>query len=158
MAAKKSKKNKGSRVSKFRRLGKYFLILFVIFGQIFLAYTIVDKNYDRIYSVVNGYYFREPGNYQLEKLVTNPADTNGQRYLLVEISLELVSKDDIELVKENKSKIRHDLIEYLSSRPVDQLEGIKEKEDIRVELVKIINNAIGIRSVRNLYYSKYVMQ
>lgn len=162
MAAKKSKKNSrksiGSKASKFRLLGKYFLIVLVLCGQGFLAYIVVDKNYEQIYSVVNGFYFQEPGTYQLEKIVTNVAGTNARRYLLVEISLELVSKDDVKLIEKSKLQIRHSLIEYLSTRTVDQLEGVKKRERLRVDLVKIINNAIGIRSVRNLYYTRFIMQ
>lgn len=145
-------------MSKFRPLGKYFLIILLFVGQAFLAYTVVSKNYEKTYSFIHNFGSEEVGMHTLEKLIVNPAETNGQRYLLVEITLELVNKDDIKLVQQNSSKIRHDLIEFLSSRDVDQLGGLKEKEELRVELVKIINNAIGVRSVRNLYYTKYVMQ
>ena len=155
---KKKKKSRRFRVSKFRPLGKYFLIILLLVGQAFLAYTVVSKNYEQTYSFLNSFGTDDVGMHTLEKLIVNPADTNGQRYLLVEITLELVNTDDVELIQKNKSKIRHDLIEFLSSRAVDQLGGLKEKEELRVELVKIVNNAIGVRSVRNLYYTKYVMQ
>lgn len=151
-------KKKTFKALKFRRVGKYFLIVLVLAGQGTLAYTLVAKNYEQIHHYVNSFIPQESGKFQLEDIIVNPADTNGQRYLLVELSLELVNKRDVELVEEHRSKVRNDLIKYLSARSVSELQGIKGKEDLRIELVKIINKAIGKRSVRNLYYSKYVMQ
>lgn len=149
---------KKTKALKFRRIGKYFLIVLVLVAQGALAYTIIDENYERIYSYVQSFMPNESGQFDLEQIIVNPAETNGQRYLLVELSLELVNKDGIELVKENRSKIRNNLIKHLSAHSVSELQGVKEKEDLRIELVRIINQAIGRRSVRNLYYSKYVMQ
>lgn len=151
-------KKKKSRTSKFQLLGKYFLIVLVVAGQAYLAYTVIDNNYDSIYGYLQSLNSSETGKYELEEIIVNPANTNGKRYLLVELSLELVEKEDVQLVEENKSKIRNNLIKYLSARSVPELQGIKGKEDLRIELVNIINDAMGARSVRNLYYSKYVMQ
>ncbi|NGP87393.1 flagellar basal body-associated FliL family protein [Fodinibius halophilus] len=152
-----SKKRK-AKASKFRTIGKYFLIVLLIGGQAFLSYYIISNNYEAIYSYIDGFFPPESGEYQLEQIIVNPANTNGKRYFLVKLSLELVKKEEVMLIKENKSKIRNDLIKYLSARSVSELQGIEGKEELRFELVQIINQAIGKRSVRNLYYSKYVMQ
>jgi flagellar basal body-associated protein FliL len=82
----------------------------------------------------------------------------GEPYQMVITTLETVNKEHVSQIQQNRSKIRHDMIEYLSSRTVDDLEGLKEKEKLRLGLIRTINNALGLRSVRNLYYSKYVMQ
>lgn len=151
-------KKKKSRQLIFRRFGKYFLILVLVLGQGYTAYSIVNKNFDEIYGYLQQLSPQETGQFELEKIIVNPANTNGQRYLLVQLSLELVSKEDQKLIEKNRSKIRNNLINYLSAKTVSQLEGIKDKEDLRLELAKVINKTIGSRSVRNLYYSKYVMQ
>jgi len=153
----KDKKRK-SKASKFRSLGKYFLIGLVLAGQLFIAYTVVEKNYEAIYSYLQSFSPPEMGKYNLDEIIVNPANTNGRRFLLIEISLELVDKEDVKLIEENKSKIRNNLIQFLSSRSVSELQGVEEKEYLRRELMNIINEAIGRRSVHNLYYSKYVMQ
>lgn len=152
------KKKRKSRRAIFQKFGKYFLMILILIGQTFFAYTIVAQNYESIYGYVDSLLPQETMEYQLEEIIVNPADTNGQRYLLVQLSLELVNEEVVKDVEEYKSKIRNNLIKYLSSRSVDKLQGSESKEEIRLDLVKIINNAIGSRSVRNLYYSKYVMQ
>ena len=160
MAKKKSsvKDKKKSKQSIFQRFGKYFLILFLVLGQVFVAYSIINKNYDSIYSYTQSLIPEERGKIELKEIIVNPADTNGQRYLLIQFSLELGSKDDQALIENNRSKVRNNIINYLSGKTVSELQGVKGKEDLRVELIQLINNAIGSRSVRNLYYSKYVMQ
>lgn len=147
-----------SKASKFQPFGKYFLIILMVLGQGYLAYSFVDGNYEEIYSTIDSFTAAEPGTYQLEKLVVNPAGTNGHRYLLVELSLELASMDDVEVLKTKKQKIRHNLIQFLSSQTVQQLESFKRNKQLRQELISIINTAIGGHSVRNLYYTRYVMQ
>lgn len=153
-----SKKKSKFKALKFQQIGKYFLFVLLLIIQGLVAYTIVERNYESIYSYTNSVFPTESGKYELEQIIVNPSDTNGQRYLLVEISLELVDKEDEQLIEADISKIRNNLIEYLSSRSVAQLQGIEQKENLRFELVSIINSTIERRSVRNLYYSKYVMQ
>ena len=161
MAEKKKssvKSKKKSKQSIFRRFGKYFLILVLVLGQVFAAYSLINQNYDAIYSYTKNLFPKERGQVQLEEIIVNPANTNGQRYLLVQLSLELSAKEDQTLIEEHRSKIRNNIIKYLSAKTVTELQGIKGKKDLRIELIKLINESIDSRSVRNLYYSKYVMQ
>lgn len=155
-----SEKNQESqpKALKFQRAGKYFLFALLLAVQALIAYTIVEKNYVSVYAYANSFYPQETGIYNLEQIIINPANTNGHRYLLVELSLELADREDEKLIETRKSKIRNDLIEYLSSLNVHELQGTDTKENLRFELIGIINNAIERRSVCNLYYSKYVMQ
>lgn len=150
-------KEKGKRV-KFLPIGKYFLILLVLVAQIFAAYKIVDKNYGKVYSYFESITAEETVTHKLEELIVNPAESNGQRFLVVEVSLELASESHIELIEKNSQKIKHNMIEALSARNVRQLNNFEEREILREELAEIINEAIGLRSVRNLYYTRYVMQ
>ena len=113
MAAKKTKGKGKRRPAIFRPVGKYFLLALIIIGQALLAYTVVDKNYEEIHGFFDRYRSDGFGTYQLDELIVNPAETNGHRYLLVEISLELVDKEDVELIKSNELKLKHGLIEFL---------------------------------------------
>lgn len=153
-------KGKKSRFKalKFQQAGKYFLFALLIVAQAFIAYAIVEKNYESVYTFTNSFFPEESGAYELEQIIVNPANTNGHRYLLIEISLELIDKEDEKLIEASNSKIRNNLIQYLSSLTVPELQGSDTKENLRLELVRIINNTIERRSVCNLYYSKYVMQ
>lgn len=155
---KKSKKKDGKGSSKFLSIGKYFLLFIILLGQGIVAYTIVDKIYPGLYSWYNAEEPGEVGTYQLEQLVVNPAKTNGKRYLLVEINLELNDIEHIPLIEENSPRIKQRMIDALSAKTVTQLTSVDLREGLRSELSGIINSAIGENSVRNLYFTKYVMQ
>lgn len=152
------KKSKKNGVAKFLPFGKYFLILLVLVAQGIVAYQIVDKNYERIFSLIDSLLEPQPVNYTLGELIVNPAGSNGQRFLVVELSLELRDEKHAELIDKNKEKIKHNMLEVLSSRSVAQLNKFEEREILRNELAEITNDAIGVHSVRNLYYTRYVMQ
>ena len=161
MADSKKKSGKGksfSLPSIFRGYGKYFLILVLVIGQAFVAYSVVNKNYEAIYGHVEDLIPEERGQFEFQEIIVNPAGTNGQRYLLVQLTVELVDKEVQSQIEQNRSKIRNNLIKHLSAKTVPEIQGIKGKENLRLELIKIINETIDSRSVRNLYYSKYVMQ
>lgn len=144
--------------SNFLPYGKYFLIALVLVIQVLAAYTIVDKNYEKIYEITQNRNDSVPVTYQLEELIVNPAGSKGKRYLVVEISLEMESETSISLVEQNLQKIKHNVIESLAARSVEQLVQFQEREVMRVEIRNVINQTIGENSVRNLYFIKYVMQ
>lgn len=155
---KKTTKKKRSVNPKFLLLGKIFLFITIITAQAVLAYKVVDWNYEDIYRSMNEKSPDDYGVYELESIVVNPADTYGKRYLMVEISLELSDKDHISLLEANNMKLKQELMDALSKRTVDQLVDTSLRPEIRDELSDIINEIIEVPSVRNLYFTKYVMQ
>lgn len=144
--------------SKFLNYGKYFLFVVLFSLQALIAYAIVDKNYTSIYTLVNTESNTDFVVYKMEELIVNPAGSQGQRFLVVELSMELGNSEHIELIDHNSQKLKHNMNEALASRTVDQLLQFSEREKLRYELKNIVNREIGEDSVRNLYYTKYIMQ
>lgn len=150
--------DKSAKKSKFHPYGKYFLIVLVLIIQVLAAYTIVDKNYEKIYEVTQSQEEPVSATYQLEELVVNPSGSQGKRYLVVEISLELESETSISIVEQNIQKVKHNVNESLAARSVEQLVQFRERELMRKEIINVINQTMGENSVRNLYFTKYIMQ
>ncbi|MBO6537114.1 MAG: flagellar basal body-associated FliL family protein [Balneolaceae bacterium] len=149
-------KSKGAP-NKLVAIGKIFLLVLILAGQAYLAYVIVDSYYPSLYAKMNEEEPPEMGTYMMEQLVVNPANTNGRRYLMVEISLEM-HLEHIPLMETNNPKVKQDLIEAFSSRTVSELTTAEEREVLRQEVTDIINSSIGETSVQNLYFTKYVLQ
>lgn len=147
-----------SKVSNFLPYGKYFLLAMAVIIQVLLAYTVVDKNYHRIYSALESSRSSETFIYPITDLIVNPANSNGRRYLVVELSLELKSEECALLIEKNIQKLKHNLNETLATRTVEQLVQFQEREMLRKELAIVTNRTIGENSVQNLYFTKYVMQ
>ncbi|MAO63677.1 MAG: hypothetical protein CL666_01625 [Balneola sp.] len=155
MAKKKSRKG---GTSKFLSIGKYFLVILFFVGQGVLAYAVVDKFYPKVYRSMNEKTPADFATYELEELVVNPANTNGKRYLLVEISLELSDQTHISVLQAKNNRLKQELIETLSIRTIPELVKVETRDELRLELIHVINSIIEERSVRNLYFTKYVMQ
>lgn len=150
-------KNKGSKVAS---LGKYFLILVLIAGQGIGAYFLMDRFYPKVYAKMN----EEPpaeqvfGMYDLGTIVVNPANTNGKRILMVEISLELNKEGLYPIMEGLEPKIKQQINDYLSAMNTQQLINVFDRDVIRANLKDLVNSVVGENSVRDLYFVRYVMQ
>lgn len=150
--------NLETQSSKFLPRGKYFLLVILILSQAVGAYVLVDEHYKDIYEFVFGGMPDYSTTYLLEEIIANPSGSNAQRFLVVEIGMELRHQDHVPLIEKNLMKINDRFIEVLSSRTVSELIRFEERESLRKELADEVNDAIGVHSVRNLYFTKYVMQ
>jgi len=148
---------KGSKVAS---IGKYFLILVLIIGQGIGAYFLIDRFYPKVYAQMN----EEPpaeqvfGMYDLGALVVNPANTNGKRILMVEISLELNREGLYPIIEGLEPKIKQQINDYLSAMNTQQLINVYDRDVIRGNLNDLVNSVVGENSVRDLYFVRYVMQ
>lgn len=148
----------GGKSSKFLTIGKYFLLLAGIIFQIGAAYTLVDENYERIYVSIFGGLPDFTAEYQLEDIVVNPARSNGQRFLVLGMSLELYHHDHIMLLERNMTRIKENMQRIVATRTVNELVMFEEREKMREEMIREINDITGVTSVRNLYFTRYIMQ
>lgn len=144
--------------SKFLAFGKYFLLLAAVVFQIGAAYTLVDENYERIYVSVFGGLPDFSAEYAMDDIVVNPARSNGQRFLVIGMSLELHHHDHIPLLERNLTNIKENLMRIAASRTVNELVAFEEREVMRQEMINEINEITGVSSVRNLYFTRYIMQ
>lgn len=141
-----------------RKAGKYFLMVSLIAVQLVVAWILVDRYYEPVQSWIQEARAGDPVFFKMDQIVVNPANTHGQRYLMVEISLELENTEARERFLAQRYRIRHSIQEELTSRTVDQLVQSSERERMRTDMTSMINELVGPGAVRNLYYSKYVMQ
>lgn len=144
--------------SNFLQMGKYFLLLLLLLLMAGGAYLLVDLFYEDIYAVTIGRTSDSTVTYVIDEIIANPAGNNASRFLVVEIGLVLSSSEDAGLVEENLMHIKDRINEVLSTKEVNELIRPEGRNELRVEIAEEINDAIGVRSVRNLYFIKYVMQ
>jgi len=149
--------NSGGR-SKILAWGKYFLLAIIIAVQGVLAFSYVNKNFEDIYLMIYGNFPDYTDYYALSDIIVNPANTNGQRFAVVGISLELKHTNEIPLIQQRELRVRERLSTIIAGKTVAQLTSLEEREAMREELTNAINETIGADSVRNLYFTKYIMQ
>jgi len=151
---------KESSSSKFSAIGKYFLVLVIILGQGMGAYFLIDMFYPKVYARINAEPPKEQvfGMYDLGTLVVNPANTNGKRILMVEISLELNKEGLYPIIEGLEPKIKQQINDYLSAMTTEQLINVFDRDVIRGNLKEMVNSVVGENSVRDLFFVRYIMQ
>ena len=138
--------------------GNIFLLTVLLAIEAVLAYWLVAANYDQLHEWVYGSPPDFAGYHEIDDIVVNPAETGGQRVLLVSIGLEVASERHLDELQEYEVAIRDALISMLSRRSVEELTDIQEREQIKQEMGITINEILGRRTVRNLFFTEYVMQ
>jgi flagellar FliL protein len=138
--------------------GKIFLSVVAIGVQIFLALQIMDSSYAAIDEKMASFSSSESVYHQMENIIVNPADSDGERYLLLTIALELRSSSAIAAIDKHNVKITDQINSILAAKTVDELNDRSMRDAIKQEIGIAINQTLKKNSVQNLFFTKYVMQ
>jgi len=95
--------------------------------------------------------------FNIEDLIINPAGTSGQRLLLLSIGLGVSDEEKLNLLKENEVIIKDLVISSVAQKTLSSLSKVELKDSLKVELAKKINEAYPKAKVKNVYFSKYLI-
>lgn len=154
--------NNGEEVTKsgniFSRYGKIFLILTILLVQGGVSYAVIDSYYKEIYKWMDSISPEGQVYYTFENIIINPARSNGERYLILSIVVEVNSQADLAYLETNNAKVVDKINLILTKRSARELARLEEREEIKREMGIMINEAIDKKAVRNLFFTKYVLQ
>jgi len=102
---------------------------------------------------------RSPGILiNLDNVTVNLADSEETRFLRTTITLEAESEEDKTKIETFKAQIQDLIITVLSSKSYSDVRTSQGKFTLKEELAYRINNLIGGRPVKNLYFSDFIAQ
>ncbi len=96
--------------------------------------------------------------YQLEDVIVNPAESQGARYVVVNIAFEVAGEGDVGLLEKREPQLRDLLIQLISSKPVERLDGPDDKEKLRVEIKDKVEKLLPKNHLKNVYFVNYIIQ
>jgi flagellar basal body-associated protein FliL len=97
--------------------------------------------------------------YQTEDLIVNPKGSGGRRYLMTQIGLSVPSEvDKKEFEESRKAQINDILTQFLANRSIDELADIDKRDSLKIELRKTLNKEIAGKKIKNVFFSKFVVQ
>lgn len=100
-----------------------------------------------------------PESFKLDKIIVNlPSNTTRLRFLDVEINLVIFDKEDSKILEENKSLINDIIIEVAADMDPDELNSISGKLIFESRVKNRINKKLDKMIVKELFYSKFVVQ
>jgi flagellar FliL protein len=94
----------------------------------------------------------------LTKLLVNVAGTMGTRYLMTSVTLVGNTADFKTTVDDNKDQLMDLATGALSSKTISDLEKPGARNEIRAELMTVINNALGGPIVQEIYITEFAIQ
>ncbi|NPB09141.1 MAG: flagellar basal body protein FliL [Thermodesulfobacteria bacterium] len=95
---------------------------------------------------------------QLDPFIVNLADPTGHRYLRAKITLEFRNDEVYQKANERIPQINDAIIMVLSSKTVEEMLSPEGKMELRMELIRKLNELLGPNSIKNIYFTQFVVQ
>jgi flagellar FliL protein len=96
--------------------------------------------------------------HKIKGLVVNLNDPAGDRYLRASLEIELTGDKMASEFAARESRIRDQIITFLSSLRYAQTQGARGKEEIRKGITSQLNASLKSGKVRGVYFTEFVVQ
>ncbi len=96
--------------------------------------------------------------FKLDTLIVNLADKGGKRYLRVTMELEVSSQEAVVEIEKRMPMIRDSILMILPSKTYAEISTTEGKIALRNELMTKINEMLHQGSVKNIYFTEFVVQ
>ena len=94
----------------------------------------------------------------LPTFLVNLADPLGRRYLKLTVEVEVADDDVVDEVNMSEAKVRDAIILLLSSKSYTDLASLESKILLKNEIVERLNQVLGGRKVKRVYFTEMVIQ
>ncbi len=134
-----------------------FVVLFIAIGVI--LYVILNPS-NPVNGVQNGY--EDAGKKEVfvfhddEPFITNLKDSNS--YLKVDISIEVESQKDVDVLNNNLHKVRDRIILILRDVSEDDMKRGDIQEILRNRIKQELEGILNINTITGIYFNEFVMQ
>jgi flagellar basal body-associated protein FliL len=96
--------------------------------------------------------------FQVDPFIVNIGDNNGTKFLKITICLELSSPSLAERAKAKAAAIRDAVIMLVTSKSADAFNSPEGKPQLKDELIMTLNKVLGEKTVKNIYFTEFIMQ
>lgn len=95
---------------------------------------------------------------QFDDLILNPAGTDGTRFLVLSLALEMRDEAGLDAIESRDPEVRDVILTLLSTKTVQELADVTARPAIREELRGRLNELLGDGEVVRLYLPRFVIQ
>jgi len=94
----------------------------------------------------------------VDTIVVNLSGSNGRRYLKTKINLEAKDSDVKKLIETKSIQIKDRLISILSSKTLEEIDGLEAQENLRKEIKDAVDVVLKVEGVLQVYFTEFVVQ
>jgi flagellar FliL protein len=100
----------------------------------------------------------KPAYYQLDNIIVNPAGSQGTRFLMASIAIEMTDPKLDERLKAKEVELRDIVISTLERQTMDQLNRPGARDSVRAQLAARIQPLAGTRRPIHVFLPQFVVQ
>jgi flagellar protein FliL len=93
-----------------------------------------------------------------EAIIVNLAETNGQRYLKVNLQLEMSEAKLEEELTARRAQLMDLIIAILSSKTIDEVSSTIGRNRLKREMIDKLNAELVTGKIINIYFTEFVIQ
>ena len=96
--------------------------------------------------------------FPLDTFIVNLAGANGERYLKVNMELELKDGKLVPELEKRRPQVRDTILLLLSSKTFDDIATFRGKSKLRNEITSRLNAVLPPSSIKKVYFTEFVVQ
>lgn len=97
-------------------------------------------------------------NFKIDHFVVNPYSSNGRRFMTMDIAFVTNKKEVEKELKMKEPQIRDEIINLMSRKTIAELTNVVSKKKIKNEIIKILDRILTKGKIKEVYFTKYVLQ
>ncbi len=94
----------------------------------------------------------------IKDIIVNPAGTNGTRFLLTTVGIEVPSAEIKAELEQKEVQTRDILNSILTSKGLEELTSPQFKDVLKNEMQQKLNLTLSKGKIKNIYFSKFIIQ
>ncbi len=96
--------------------------------------------------------------FAVENLVVNPAGTQGRRFLVLSLSVEVDPVEALPRLEGGEVRVRDGLLRALGGWGVEELAAVENRAALEAQIREVVLHVAGNAPVGRIYFSQYVLQ
>jgi flagellar FliL protein len=100
----------------------------------------------------------EKSIYQIDNMVLNPSGSNGTRFLLLSVALEVKDEATLTMIKGRDAELRDMILRFFGAKTAEQVADASTREALRAELIAALNKTFPAGSVQKVFFPQFVIQ
>ncbi len=143
--------------SKSRKTIIIALLLIILILVSVLAYFLLPKG--TLGNIKKALETRDEYTLNLEEFIVNlKADGRSKAYLKTSVSLMYTDKKSIKTVETSVAKIRDIVLSNLRVKTAEEMLDVGETDNLKLNIIKDVNKALGKDVIEEVYFTNLVVQ
>lgn len=134
-----------------------FLFVCILSCIVFIVFFLLNKPPKNIKQENSSYNFHKNYFYPLEPFILNLPQAGRQKYIRCTIELELIKEISLEDFTKISPVIRDTIIQTILAKEIQEIEFSNFKLELQKELVKKINEKLGNKLIKELYFRDFII-